>query len=218
MKKQLFFVGLMLMAVLAAVFVWKNRTESTLFEVMKVPEFELTDQNGSLFGAQHLKGKIYIVEFFFTNCPTICPIMSQNLKAIKEELQHPDLEIVSITIDPKRDTPETLKRYAENMGVSDSNWHFLTADRDEIMALSKKFNIYVGEDTSTAEALEHSGKVALVNREGFIVSRYKENGLPLLYYSAVNYKDAEGKQESLSGAFHPEIDWLKEDAQKLLND
>lgn len=208
----------MVLLTLISIGYFKSISKNDFFKVMDLPDFELINQNNEPISQNDLADKVVIVEFFFANCPSICPVMNRNLKSLFDEFQHPDLAIISITIDPKRDTPEQLKNYSDRLNINSPNWHFLSADRAYIEELSKKFNIYIGKDTSTAEFLEHSGKVALVNKKGEIVSRYRENGMPMLYYSAVNYLDAEGKQENLSGTFHPEVDWLKEDVWKLLND
>ncbi len=218
MKKKLFLLVFIIVGVLVLIWFFKNQSEGKLFEVMAVPEFELANQDNILITEKDMRGKVYTVEFFFTNCPTICPIMNQNLKEIEQEINSSDFGIISITIDPKRDTPENLKIHAGKLRIDNPNWHFLTGDRDYIYSLSKKFNIYMGEDESTAEGLNHSGKIALVDKKGKIRSRYNSSGVPVLYYSGLNYSDPEGKKESLGGAFHPQIEWLKEDIKKLLEE
>ncbi len=218
MKKQII-VGLVLLIAAAGIFgLYKSLDKDKLFTAMDVPSFQLTNQNGKLMTNEDMLGKVYVVEFFFTNCPTICPVMNQNLKEVEKEINSSDFGVISITIDPKRDTSEALKEHAAKLGIANPNWHFLTGDRGYIYQLSKKFNIYVGEDESTAEGLNHSGKIALVDKNGKIRSRYNERGFPILYYSGLNYSDAEGKKESLGGTFHPQINWLKEDIQKLLKE
>lgn len=218
MKKQLI-VGIFIMVVVVTtVLAYKFLNKDKLFTVMKVPEFELTNQNNQSITDTKMLGKVYVVEFFFANCPTICPVMNQNLKEIEREIDDPDFGVISITIDPKRDTPENLKIHAERLGVTNPDWHFLTGDRDYIYNLSKKFNIYVGEDETTAEGLNHSGKFALIDRTGNIRSRFDERGVPILYYSGLNYEDPQGKKENLGGKYRPQVEWLKEDIKKLLNE
>lgn len=197
---------------------WMQNPSKEFFEVMKVPEFELTNQNNQIITNEDMLGKVYVVEFFFTNCPTICPVMNQNLKKIESEINHPDFGIISITIDPKRDTPEVLNEHKQKLQIDNPNWHFLTGNRDYIYQLSKEFNIYVGKDEMTAEGLDHSGKIALIDKEGKIRCRYGQNGVPILYYSGLNYADEEGRKESLGGEFHPQIKWLEEDVKKLLEE
>jgi len=217
-KKKLFFLILILFISIFLIWIIKNQSEGKLFEVMKIPDFELVSQDGQLISNEDLLGKVYVVEFFFTNCPTICPVMNQNLKEVEKEVNHPDFGVISITIDPKRDTPEVLKEHKQKLQIDNPNWHFLTGERDYIYQLCKEFNIYVGKDENTADGLDHSGKIALIDKEGKIRCRYDQNGIPILYYSGLNYTDERGKKESLGGAFHPQVKWLEEDIRKLLGE
>ncbi|WP_313376531.1 SCO family protein [Chishuiella sp.] len=216
MNKQLVTIVIIILGVIGSVFWLKNKPKDKLYTVMKVPEFSMTDQNNQTITNRDMLGKVYVVEFFFTSCPTICPIMSNNLRNVEDEINNPNLGFISVTIDPKRDTPERLLDYAKRIGVKSVNWHYLTSDRETIQNLADQFNIYVGKDETTAEGLNHSGKLALVDKQGNIRSRYNEAGVPILFYSGLNYKDTNGKTPSLSGKYHPEIEYLKEDIKKLL--
>lgn len=102
------------------------------------------------------------------------------------------------------------------VGATSPNWHFLTGDRDYIGNLADKFNIYVGDKEDDSESLNHSGMIALVDKEGKIRSRFDENNMPILYYSGLNYKDVEGKTADLKGNYHPDREKLIEDIRKLL--
>ena len=83
--------------------------------------------------------KVYVVEFFFTTCPSICPIMNRRMVEVQNEFfGNPNFGITSFTINPEIDTPEVLKTYAQNYGVSHPNWNFLTGDKDEILKLSNE--------------------------------------------------------------------------------
>lgn len=214
----MFFLILIVLISIFLIWIIKNQSKGELFDVMKVPEFELVNENNQLISDEDLQGKVYVVEFFFTNCPTICPVMNQNLKEVEKRVNHPDFGVISITIDPKRDTPEALKEHKKRLEIDNPNWHFLTGERDYIYQLSKEFNIYVGKDENTADGLDHSGKIALIDKEGKIRCRYDQNGIPILYYSGLNYADEGGKKESLGGEFHPQIKWLEEDIKKLLEE
>lgn len=218
MNKQLVIIVIIILGVIGSIFWLKNKPKDKLYTVMKVPEFSMTDQNNQTITNKDMLGKVYVVEFFFTSCPTICPIMSNNLRNVEDEINNPNLGFISVTIDPKRDTPERLLDYAKRIGVKSVNWHYLTSDRETIQNLADQFNIYVGKDETTAEGLNHSGKLALVDKQGNIRSRYNETGIPILFYSGLNYKDANGKTPSLSGKYHPEIEYLKEDIKKLLTE
>ncbi len=187
-----------------------------LYSVMKVPDFELTDQNNKKITNKDMLGKVYLVEFFFSKCPTICPVMNTNMRAIEDEINNPDFGIISISIDPENDTPELLKQHAQKIGAKSPNWHFLTGDRTYIGTLADQFDIYVGDKEDESENLNHSGMIALVDREGNIRCRYNKENMPILYYSGLNYEDAEGKIPKLNGKYHPDREILIEDIKRLL--
>lgn len=190
--------------------------KKNLYTVMKVPDFELTDQNNRKITNKDMLGKVYLVEFFFSRCPTICPVMNRNMRFIEEEVNSPDFGIISISIDPENDTPEALKQHARSVGAKSPDWHFLTGDRDYIGKLADQFNIYVGDKEDESESLNHSGMIALVDKEGNIRCRYNKDNMPILYYSGLNYEDPEGKTPKLNGKYHPDREILIEDIKKLL--
>lgn len=179
--------------------------KSDLQEIREVPAFELTDQNGKKITNKDYLGKVYVVEFFFSTCPTICPVMNQNmLKLQKEFYGNPEFGIASITINPDHDTVQVLKEHADHLGVKHYNWHFLTGDRDYIYNLAKTgFSLYAGENKDVAGGFEHSGLFALVDKEGNIRSRKDQFGNPIMYY--------DGLEES-------GIKAIKEDIKKLLDE
>ncbi|MCU7617873.1 SCO family protein [Chryseobacterium sp. PBS4-4] len=190
--------------------------KKSLYTVMKVPDFELTDQNNQKIKNKDMLGKVYLVEFFFSKCPTICPVMNSNMKAIENEINNSHFGIISISIDPENDSLEALKLHANKIGVTSPNWHFLTGNRDYIGKLADQFNIYVGDKEDESESLNHSGMIALVDRDGNIRCRYNKDRMPILYYSGLNYEDAEGKIPKLTGKYHPDREILIEDIRKLL--
>ena len=188
----------------------------SLYTVMKVPDFQLTDQNGQKISNEDMLGKVYLVEFFYSHCPTICPVMNSNMKYIMTEINRPDFGIVSISIDPTHDTPEVLKNHARMIGATSQNWHFVSGDRDYIANLADQFDIYVGDKEDQSESLNHSGMIALVDKDGNLRCRFDENNMPVLYYSGLNYDDPEGSKTSLWGKYHPDREKLIEDIKKLL--
>ena len=190
--------------------------KKNLYTVMKVPDFRLTDQNNKTVTNKDMLGKVYLVEFFFSKCPTICPVMNTNMRAIEDEINNPEFGIISISIDPENDTPQTLKEHAKRIGVQSPNWHFLTGNRDYIGKLADQFNIYVGDKEDESESLNHSGMIALVDKDGNIRCRYNKENMPILYYSGLNYEDPEGKVPKLNGKYHPDREILIEDIKKLL--
>ena len=134
--------------------------------------------------------KVFVVEFFFTTCPSICPIMNRNMVKIQNVFyENPNFGIVSITIDPVHDTPNILKEYAEEYKITHKNWHLLTGDKSAIYQLANEgFNLYVGEDTNVEGGFEHSGFFALIDQEGNIRSRLDEHGNPIIYYDGLEDK------------------------------
>lgn len=184
-------------------------------EPKKVPDFSFTDQNGNTITNKDYEGKVYLVEFFFTTCPTICPRMNRNLIQIQNEFKDfDDFGVASFTINPEHDTPEVLKAYAEKYGVTNPNWHLMTGDKEAIYKLSNEgFYIYAAENESVEGGFEHSGNFALIDKNGFIRSRVV-NGNPLIYYNGITSEaeavDEDGKSEEISA--------LKEDIKKLLNE
>jgi protein SCO1/2 len=179
--------------------------KSDLVEIGPVPTFKLTDQNNKTVSDKDYLGKVYVVEFFFTTCPTICPKMNESMLQLQNEFYgNPNFGIASITIDPSKDTPQVLKEHADLLGVKHYNWHFLTGDKDYIYSLANKgFNLYAGENNKAAGGFEHSGLFALIDKEGKIRCRKDAQGNPILYYDGL---DAAG------------VEAIKEDIKKLLEE
>lgn len=186
----------------------KNFTGNQLLKFEKVPAFEFTDQYDKLVNNGNFEDKVYVVEFFFTSCPTICPRMNENMVKIQNEFYgNPSFAIASVSIDPERDSPEVLKAYAEAKGATLKNWHFLTGDKNDVYAFSNDgFRLYAGENKDVEGGFEHSGLFALVDKEGYIRSRTVINGEnenPIKFYNGLDEK---------------EIQWLKEDIKLLLKE
>lgn len=174
-------------------------TDQVLQKIGKVPSFELTNQNGQTISNQSMLGKVYIVEFFFSTCPTICPKMNENMKLIEAQfLDREDFGIVSVTINPTNDTPEVLKKHAEELGIRHANWHFLTGDQNYIYEIANKgFNLYAAQNPNVDGGFEHSGLFALVDKKGNIRSRKDNFGNPIVYYDGL---EPEGVQAILQDA------------------
>ena len=179
-----------------------------LIKFEKVPPFEFTSQDSVLIDQNTFAGKVYVVEFFFTSCPTICPKMHESmLKLQKTFYGNPSFAIASISIDPKRDTPGVLKEYAQKKGVTLKNWYFLTGEKESIYDFSNKgFKLYAGENKDAEGGFEHSGLFALIDREGNIRSRVVKNG------------DIENPIKFYNGLDPKEVEWLKEDIAILLKE
>lgn len=163
-------------------------SNAALVEIGPAPKFELQNQNNKTISNKDFEGKVYLVEFFFTSCPTICPKMNLNMVAIQNKFfGNPNFAIASITINPQYDTYQVLKAHADKMGVQSSNWHLLTGDKDYIYTIANKgFNVYVGENSKTPGGFEHSGLFALVDKKGTIRCRKDDYGNPILYYDGID--------------------------------
>ena len=185
-------------------------------ERKKVPNFKFINQNGKSISNNDYLGKVYIVEFFFTTCTTICPIMNTNLVHIQNSFTaFPNFGIASFTINPEFDTSEVLKSYAKENGINNPNWNLLTGNRSDIYKLANEgFNLYTAASSDFIDGFEHSGYFAIIDKEGYIRSRVDQFGNPKIYYKgSVDFDeklDSNGEAE--------EITFLKEDILKLLSE
>ena len=182
----------------------------------RVPSFEFIDQDSLVITDKDYLGKVYIVEFFFTSCPSICPIMIKNLVDLQEEFRTSnDFGVASFTITPEYDTPRVLKEYAEKHGITNLDWHLMTGNQEAIYELANTgFNIFVSEMPNAPGGFEHAGLFALIDKNGYLRSRVDEFGNPIIYYRGTITEDdgenSEGEKEQIS--------ILKEDIYKLLKE
>ncbi len=185
-------------------------------EAKKVPPFSFVNQDGKIITNKDFEGKVYIVEFFFTTCGSICPRMNRNLVQIQNTFSDfEDFGLASFTINPDYDTQEVLKAYADNYGIKNPNWHLMTGNKETIYALANiGFNIYAGENPNAEDGFEHSGNFALIDKNGFMRSRQDNFGNPKIFYKGIiseeEKEDEDGETE--------EISMLKEDIAKLLKE
>jgi protein SCO1/2 len=194
--------------------------KADLLVVGDAPAFKLTNQEGKTVTQDFYKGKVYVVEFFFSTCPSICPVMNQNMLGIEKEFSgNNDFGIASITINPEHDTVEVLKKHYDGLGITSANWNFLTGSKDYIYDIANKgFKIYAGEDSKAAGGFEHSGLFALVDKNGKIRCRKDKNNNPIVYYTGLNYNDPDGMEEDLAGKYKPGVKAITEDIKKLLEE
>lgn len=170
-----------------------------ILSIGAAPAFELTDVEGQPFSSAELANQVYVLEFFFSTCPSICPVMNGNMKKLEQRyLGNPKFNLVSITINPEYDTPAVLKEHKQHLGVSSSKWHFLTGDKKYIYDLAAKFNLYVGESKDAPGGFEHSGLFALVDRNGNIRSRKDAFGNPKVYYDGTDQAEMQMLVEDLT--------------------
>lgn len=149
--------------------------EDTLFHT--IPDFSFTDQNGKSFGSNDLKGKIYVANFFFTSCPTICPQMQTLVKKLHDQDDFKtleDLKIVSFTVDPDNDTSEKLKQFEAKVHADGNRWKFLTGNRDSIYNLAfKGYMANAMPDSAAPGGFLHSDLVFLIDRDKRIRGIYE---------------------------------------------
>lgn len=135
----------------------------------KISEFEIIDQDGNNFSNDNVDDKVYIADFFFTSCPSICPKVKKEMLRIYEAFEEdPQVLLLSHTIDPKRDTPERLKTYSQNLEVNNDKWIFLTGSKDTMMDLAHAYMVSAMEDPEAPGGFDHSGKILLVDKDGHI--------------------------------------------------
>ncbi len=180
----------------------------------KVPEFSFLNQDSVLVSNKDYLGKVYVVDFFFTTCPTICPIMTGNLKELQDTFTDKDnFGIASFTINPRYDSSTVLKSYAEKQGITDKDWNLLTGDKEVTYQLAREgFYILANEVASAPGGFEHSGMFALVDKQGFLRSRMDKFGNPIIYYRGTISEEQGVNEEGEA----QQITILKEDIQKLL--
>ncbi|MGX5817907.1 SCO family protein [Chitinophaga lutea] len=144
----------------------------------QVKDFTLTNQLGEQVKLSDLKDRVVVVDFFFTSCPTICPTLTKHMKRVQDSYVKNDtlLALLSLTVDPERDTVATLKKYADHMGVDPKNWWLLTGDKKEIYDLARHeffVNAVVGD--GGPEDFIHTEKFVLIDKDRYIRGYY--NGL-----------------------------------------
>lgn len=140
-----------------------------------IADFSFTNQDGKIVNNASVAGKVYVADFFFTTCPTICPIMKKEMLRVYDKFgDNPNFKILSHTIDPKHDTEEVLKDYSQKLGIEDARtWNFLTGEPEKIYELGQTSYITTAqEDQNEAGGFLHSGAFLLIDQEGHIRGVY----------------------------------------------
>ena len=182
-KSTLIWVGLgVLIIAIAGINLWSvfgTKSEvSTAGVETSVPDFRLTNQQGKPLGLSDMAGKIWIADFIFTNCPTICPAMTQEMARLQSEFVADPVYFVSFSVDPERDTPNVLSRYATAYGADDRRWHFLTGEKASIYQLAEQgFSLAAGHKGSE---ILHSPRFVLVKPNGNIHDSYDSRSGPAM--------------------------------------
>ena len=165
----------------------------TLYHV--VPEFEYINQDSILVKSSQLKNKVWVADFFFTHCPTICPPMTSQMKRLNEETKDlvSKVQYLSFSIDPKRDTPTRLREYIGIHEIKGKNWHFMTGDEEATHLLAKEFFNGAERDEEADGGFGHTDYFALVDTKGHVRGIYR-------------------------GTDPAQVDSLQKDLRKLLKD
>lgn len=157
---------------------WLAGFEDSIANFHQIPPFSLINQNGETVSEKTVEGKIYVVDFFFTSCPGICPKMTANMKVLQDEfLNDDDILLLSHSVTPEVDTIDKLQRYAVEKGVDAKRWHLLTGERQAIYNLGRK--AYFVEESMGLEKSEndflHTENFVLIDQNRHIRGIY--NGL-----------------------------------------
>jgi protein SCO1/2 len=146
-----------------------------------IPAFELTNQDGKPYGSKDLEGKIYVANFFFTSCPSICTEMQTLMKKVHDDdnfTKLEDFKLVSFTVDPARDTPEKLRQFSERVQATPGRWQFLTGEKDSIYSIAYKgYLANAMEDSLAPGGFLHSDLLFLIDRDKHIRGIYQGTSL-----------------------------------------
>lgn len=178
--KRLRRIWLALVMVIVLVFGWlklKPKPLTAPEHFGDVPTFALTDQTGAAFGTDQLNGTLWVSNFIFTRCRTVCPVFSAKMAELRERAQgeFPELHLVSFSVDPDYDTPEVLATYAKQFDANPSQWHFLTGPIDQVRAVvTDGMKMYMDDASTveTPEALMHGSHFVLVDADHTIRGFY----------------------------------------------
>lgn len=129
-----------------------------------VPDFAFVNQDGQLITNADFEGRVYVVDFFFTSCPTICPKVKREMLRLYERYKNENrIAFLSHSIDVRRDTVERLREYARGLGVSAPKWHFVTGEKDDLYGIADDYFSVAIEDPNAPGGFDHSGRLILVD-------------------------------------------------------
>lgn len=139
-----------------------------------IPDFAFINQKGDTVTQKNVEGKIYVTDFFFTSCPTICPVMKRQMIKVYDKIKdNPDVVILSHSIDPDHDTPAVLNEYAQDLGVQGTQWQFLTGSKEKIYDIGQGSYLVTAKEDDTAEGgYIHSGAFILVDKDRRVRGMY----------------------------------------------
>tara|TARA_B100001250_G_scaffold395186_1_gene399827 strand:- start:226 stop:855 length:630 start_codon:yes stop_codon:yes gene_type:complete len=158
----------------------------------KIPEFTFINQNNEVVVNDSLNGNIYVANFFFTSCPTICPVMTKNMAYVQSKLSvYPNIKFISHTVDPANDTPERMLSYVKKMSSKNiiidlNNWHFLTGEKEKIYEIAKSYFVNVSADSLAPGGFLHSEYFVLIDKEGRVRSGIDQHNNVVGVYDGTN--------------------------------
>ena len=158
----------------------------------KIPEFSFINQNNDVVINDSLNGNIYIANFFFTSCPTICPVMTKNMAYVQSKLRvYPNIRFLSHTVDPINDTPERMLEYvndlkSKNVNINLANWDFVTGAKQEVYDIASSYFVNVSPDSLAPGGFLHSEYFVIIDKEGRVRSGIDKNDNVVGVYDGTN--------------------------------
>jgi len=139
-----------------------------------IPPFKFVNQYGDSISNKTLNGNIYVVDFFFTTCPSICPVMHRNMLTVYNTFKNTgSFKIISHTIDPKHDSVPVLKKYADKLGITGNTWWFLQGKKEDVYTIAEKnYLVAVKKDSTAAGGYVHAGYFVLIDKQKRIRGSY----------------------------------------------
>lgn len=138
-----------------------------------IPAFKFLNQDSVYITDKNYDNKVYIANFFFTHCPSICPTMNRNLLKVYEQYKDSDqVYFLSHSIDFKYDQPHVLKEYANKLGVSNDHWNFVTGSKADIYGIANQYLVYTAEDKNAPGGYDHQGYLVLIDKQKRIRGAY----------------------------------------------
>ncbi len=166
-------VSLLLVSFISTALAHNPGKDARLPKIGPAPEFTLTDINGKKRSLSELRGQVVALTFIFTSCADTCPMLTAKLVAIQRKLAadiKPKVFFAAITVDPERDTPEVLKRYAQAYNADPTHWAFLTGSRAEIADVTRRYGIY--QKQQAKGDVDHTFLTSLIDKEGTLRVQY----------------------------------------------
>jgi protein SCO1/2 len=151
---------------------WARFRPEPLPVLYEGPTFALTDQDGRPLSSKNLRGKVWVADFVFTTCPGACPKMTMRMAGLQKAVPDKDVHFVSFTVDPERDTPEVLKKYAQGFDADPARWHFLTGEKSALFDTAAGLKLTAAPAGTFGPEIVHAEKFLLLDGEGRVRGIY----------------------------------------------